>query len=149
MTRKHYEFVCPMTVRFRDVDTMKVVNHAEILSYFETVRTEYMMTLMNHGELRDLDYIIASVQCDYLSPVQYGDRLLVGTRVEHVGQKSVTLDYLLEEHDTGRSLARGETIQVYYDYERESAVPVPDLFQKQLENWRTRRPHLHSRSSTP
>ena len=123
-----YETTC--RVRFRDTDAMKMANHAVIISYLEEARTEYMRTLLPIADVDDINYVMASVRCDYRSPARYGERLRTGVRVVDIGESSVTMSYRIEESDSGRLIAEGETVQVFYDYGVQESMPVPPAFRR-------------------
>jgi len=127
-----YETIC--RVRFRDTDAMKMANHAVIISYLEEARTEYVAQLTDLGSVDDIDYVMARVECDYRSPARYGERMRTGVRVAELGESSVTMRYRVEEADAGRLIAEGETVQVFYDYERDEPEPVPAAFRRALED---------------
>ena len=126
-----YETTC--RVRFRDTDAMKMANHAVIISYLEEARTEYMQTLLPIVDVDDINYVMASVRCDYRSPARYGERLRTGVRVTAIGDSSVTMGYRIEETDSGRLIADGETVQVFYDYDAQEPMPVPPAFRRAVE----------------
>jgi acyl-CoA thioester hydrolase len=53
----------------------------------------------------------------------------VGVRVSRLGNKSLSMEYRLEDASSGEELARGSTINVAYDYHDRKTIPLP-------ENWR-------------
>ncbi|MFB6350636.1 MAG: acyl-CoA thioesterase [Bradymonadaceae bacterium] len=126
-----HETIC--RVRFRDTDAMKMANHAVIISYLEEARTEYMAELVDLTSVEDIDYVMASVQCDYRSPARYGERMCTGVRVADIGESSVTLAYRVAAAGDGRLIAEGETVQVFYDYENGESKPVPAAFRRAVE----------------
>ena len=62
--------------------------------------------------------------CDYLVPVEYPATVIVGARVQRIGNTS----FVMENEATleGTPVARGTTVIVLIDYRTGEKVPVPD-----------------------
>ena len=75
---------------------------------------------------------MARVECDYRSPASYGDVLSVGARIPQVDDRSCVMEYRVEQSESGTLVAEAETVQVFYDYEAESAMEVPEHFRRRL-----------------
>ena len=85
---------CPITIRFRDTDTMGHVNNAVYLSYFELARMDYFDKMMNsRWDWTKDGIILARNEIDYLAPVFLLDKIYVETEVVHVGNSSFTMAY--------------------------------------------------------
>ena len=54
----------------------------------------------------------------------------VGVRVTSMGNKSLTMEYRIEDQDGVHEFAAGKTILVAYDYQSATTIPIP-------ENWRS------------
>ena len=82
---------CPITIRFRDTDTMGHVNNAVYLSYFELARMDYFDKMMNsRWDWTKDGIILARNEIDYLAPVFLLDKIYVETEVVHVGKERCT-----------------------------------------------------------
>jgi hypothetical protein len=77
---KDYRFVHPVDVRFRDLDALGHVNNAVYLTYFESARIAWWLWVTGRAGLDAVDMILARVEVDYRSPLQWGERLEVGVR---------------------------------------------------------------------
>lgn len=107
-----FKYVVPLTVRFTEIDLYGVVNNASIISYFEYARIEYLKQL---GLLKEwLTPIaknlpmIADIQCDYVKPIVYDEKLKIYVKINSVGNSSMDIHYLGKNADeeivfTGRS----------------------------------------------
>jgi acyl-CoA thioester hydrolase len=120
-------------VRFRDADPMQMANHAVIVSYLETARTEYMMELLEIERVDEINYVMARVECDYRSPARYGERLRTGVRIEELGETSATLGYRVGATESHRLVAEAKTVQVFYDYDRQAPMPVPEAVREAVD----------------
>ncbi len=122
-----------LDVRFRDIDVLEHVNNAVIVTYIEQARTEFLFDMLGSETLDEMNFILAKITCDYASPVEYGETVRVQTGVRDIGQKSVTLGYRLNVEESDRHVADAETVVVFYDYEGEETIPVPDRFREAVQ----------------
>jgi acyl-CoA thioester hydrolase len=126
-----FPYSLPIRVAFRDIDALGHVNNAVYLSYFEQARIAYSFQLMNKATLKDLTFILAEVNVTYLRPVYFGDRLEIGVRVSEIGTKSFVMEYGVR-NGQDEIVARGRTVQVWFDYNTRRSVPVPDEFRQKV-----------------
>lgn len=95
---KGFTYAAPLTVRFSDIDMYGIVNNAVIISYLEYARIEYFKHLGLMGNWLKLTcpvaVVLADVQCDYVKPIQYDEKLLIYVKVEDPGTSSVDIHYL-------------------------------------------------------
>lgn len=127
-----YPHIEPITVEFRDIDALGHVNNAVYLSYFEQARISYCLKLINGTGLHDLTFILAEANVTYLRPVFFGDQIEVGVRVSEIGTKSFVIEYGVRNQH-GEIVARGRTVQVWFDYNTRRSVPVPDKLRRNVE----------------
>lgn len=139
-----YPCVVPVEVRFRDLDAMGHVNNAVYLTYFEQARLAFWLMLHpGHAPGEGIDparigFVVARAECDYASPVQLGERLLVGCRAGDFGASSFAFDYRIVAAGGSvdaeiRLVASGRTVQVTWDWAAGTKTPVPDDLKKRIE----------------
>ncbi|MBS1251955.1 MAG: 1,4-dihydroxy-2-naphthoyl-CoA hydrolase [Anaerolineales bacterium] len=128
-----FNFVTPIEVRFRDLDSLGHVNNAVLITYLETARVKYLLSLVERESLQDLNIILAEVTCSYRSPAYYGESLETGVRITEIGNKSFVMEYRIEERETRRTVVTASSIQVAYDYETQQSIPVPARFVERAE----------------
>ncbi len=124
-----FPYSLPITVAFRDIDALGHVNNAVYLSYFEQARIGYSFRLVNGATVKDLTFILAEASVSYLRPVYFGDQLEVGVRVSEIGTKSFVMEYGIRNQHA-EIVARGRTVQVWFDYDTRRSVPVSDEFRQ-------------------
>jgi len=127
-------FTVRFPVRFRDVDIFGHVNNAVYFTYMETARTEYWLHLFEDDDIRSLKFIVAHAECDFIVAARHGDEIETSIRTSSVGNSSFVWEYELKNALTGELLARGKTIQVYYDYSTQKSAPVPDEVRRKLRS---------------
>lgn len=124
-----------LQVAFRDCDALGHVNHTIFLRYMEDARTQYYMRVMGITDPTKLDMILAEVVCTYHAPANFMDRLRVGVRPTHLGNKSFTWSYRVWNETTGQPLATGRSVMVSIDYATGATKRVPDSLREECLRW--------------
>lgn len=125
-------FSVRFAVRFRDVDVFGHVNNSVYFTYMETARTEYWMHLFEVSDIRSLQFIVAHAECDFIVAARHGDEIETTIWTSSVGNSSFVWEYEMKKLQNGELLAKGKTIQVYYDYSTEKSIRVPEEVRKRL-----------------
>ncbi len=124
-----------LDVRFRDCDPMGHANNAVYLTYFEQARFAHWRSLAGAGLSEspgDLPgVILARVEVDYKLPARYGETLEVRVGLAGIGRTSFTYEYEIVNAG-GRVVATGRSVQVMFDYAKNTPVPVPDDIRRML-----------------
>jgi acyl-CoA thioester hydrolase len=122
-----FEFYHPIEVRYGDLDPQGHVNNAKYLTYFEQARISYIrhLGLWKGGAFFDIGFILADVRITFHTPVTYRQPIRVGVRVTRLGNKSLTMEYSLEDSQTLQVLANGSSVLVAYDYKVGQTIPIP------------------------
>jgi acyl-CoA thioester hydrolase len=132
-----FRFYHPIEVRYGDLDPQAHVNNAKFLTYVEQTRVEYLrnLGLWDGRSFMDIGIILAEARITFLAPVYYGQAVRVGARVSRIGNKSMVMDYLLEDTDSGTKLAEAAAIMVSYDYHNSKTIPVPDDWRQVIQEF--------------
>ena len=127
-----FNFYHPIEVRYGDLDPQGHVNNARFMTYMEQARIEYVRQsgLWESNSFQDIGIILADAQVTFHAPILYAQSVQVGVRVTRLGNKSMTMEYRIEETQTGQSFASGSTVIVTYDYHTERTVPIPDRWRQ-------------------
>jgi acyl-CoA thioester hydrolase len=134
--KKHKVFTTAIDVRFRDLDAMGHVNNAVFFTYFELGRLNFFRSFTRDGLFSGFDFILAHISCDYLKPIMIDDRPTLEIRVGKIGGKSYEFRYaLVNRLDTNILYARGESVQVCFDYRQNLTTPVSDELKRLLEQY--------------
>ena len=115
-----------LEVRLGDLDPFGHVNNAVIATYVEQGRVLYLRDVLGTGvDPVSMPFILARLEIDYLSQVQFSDAVEVGSRVDWIGRTSIGMSHLLINQEA-RELARSEAVLVAFDYDVEKPMPVSD-----------------------
>ena len=132
-----YKFFHPTEVRYGDLDPQGHVNNAKYLTYFEQARVYYFMKLglfSKDQSFMEIGVIVADIHITYQSPTHYGDNIKTGAKVTKIGNKSMTVEQCVMDAD-GKVMAKGEVILVTFDYKTMKTIPVPDDWNKKLNEF--------------
>ena len=130
-----FHFSCPIEVRYGDLDPQGHVNNAKFLSYLEQARINYLLNLglISKESLgKTVGFILADVHVTFLAPVLFSSAVQVQVGVTRLGNKSLTMEYLLLDQQTGQSLATGSTVVVTYDYQKHLTMPIPETWRQKI-----------------
>jgi acyl-CoA thioester hydrolase len=132
-----YHFYQPIEVRYGDLDPQWHVNHASIVSYIEHARLSYIkhLGLFDGASFFDLKLIVADLHVAYLAPIHPNAKVRVGVRTTKIGNKSLTLEYAVEDERHAQVCARGETVMVAFDYHSQKSAPVSAEWRKTISEF--------------
>ena len=113
-------------VRFGDTDALGHVNNAAYSSYAELGRIALMRRVSWDGG----GPILARIAIDFHAQVRLGSRVVVATEVARIGRSSIALHQ--EVRADGVRAATIESVVVWFDYDAQRPVPVPDAVRSTL-----------------
>ena len=132
-----FRFFHPIIVRYGDLDPQGHVNNAAFLVYLEHARVAYIrhLDLWDGGSFLEIGIILARIELDYLAPILITDPVEVGMRTSRLGNKSLDMDYVIRNTDSGLIYARAKTVQVAFDYQTGKTIPIRDDWRKTLTDF--------------
>ncbi|WNG40923.1 acyl-CoA thioesterase [Archangium minus] len=132
----------PITVRFpihwSEMDAYGHVNNARYFTWFESARIAYMNRVgLVSPEMQKpeggVGPIVAATNAEYLRPVVFPADLVVGARVTRIGTTSITMEYAVEDAQSGVRYARGGAVLVTLQYPTYQKVAVPTEVRAAIE----------------
>jgi acyl-CoA thioester hydrolase len=132
-----FRFYHPIEVRYGDLDPQGHVNNASYLTYLEQARIAYIrfLGLWPSDSFLDIGIILADAQLTFRSSILFGQPVQVGVRVTRLGNKSLAMEYHMEDGQTGLELASGSTVLVAYDYRLGQTIPIPPLWRDTISKF--------------
>lgn len=112
-------------VPMSDLDGMRAVYHANYLKWFDLARTKlYREAGVRMEKWEEGGIMLPLVVCnvEYLEGAVFDDNLRVTAEIAEVRRKVVTIEYKVENLDTGRTITKGLTKQVFCDADNKSFV---------------------------
>lgn len=125
-TMSEFRYYLPIQLRYGDLDPQWHVNNARFLTFMEHTRLSYLLHLglfEGHNFL-EFPLIVADVHIGFLAPIGYDEKIRVGMRISRLGNKSMTMEFIIENEVTGEVKSRAEFVMVTYDYHQRKSVPV-------------------------
>ncbi|TLN19771.1 acyl-CoA thioesterase [bacterium] len=130
---KDYPISVKEEVRWRDADALGHVNNAVYLTYFEMARVAFLKALYGTLTMEAVNFVLASVTCEYISPVFVGDSIEIGIKVVEVGRTSFDFEYMIVHAQEGFPIAKGRSTQVFYDFQESRKMPIPEGWIESVE----------------
>lgn len=117
--------------RFGDVDMFHHVNNVAQQSYFDVGKVDYYNRILGYDMMDcDVRIVTVSTSTSYLGQIRRYDDIEVVTRVEKVGNKSLTIFQQLLCNGEVRSESR--SVMVAFDFVAQLSVPVPDEWRRKM-----------------
>lgn len=101
-----------LRVRYAETDQMRVVYHANYLVWCEVGRTEYIRSVFaSYAEVERKGVSLAVVEASlrFHAPARYDDLITVTTTLREARSRTMTLDYLITNADSGEKLVTAST----------------------------------------
>jgi acyl-CoA thioester hydrolase len=132
-----FRFYHPIEVRYGDLDPQGHLNNARYLTYLEQARIHYIkhLGLWQGGSFLNIGVILADAHITFRAAVQFGQAVQVGVCVARLGNKSLDMEYRMEDAETGEELATGSTVLVAYDYQKQETIPIPEGWRETIRNF--------------
>ena len=120
--------------RFADADTLGHINNIHLQEYFDLGKMELYRTLLGDRiDWRGVNLVLVSIKTDMMRQTRLGDPIVVESRVESLGNKSMTVHQRLLNTADGGVNAECRTVVVCFDYATQQAIPYPDEWRKLIE----------------
>lgn len=129
--------ITQISIRYADLDAQGHLNNARYLTFAEQARMEYLqrLNLWDGKDFLALGLIVADAHIAFVAPGFLGQTVRVHAWVSHVGNKSLTFEYTLENSETFQLLATIETVMVCYDYHLLRTIPVPTQWRETVSTY--------------
>jgi acyl-CoA thioester hydrolase len=119
-----YPVELEIPVAWGDLDAFGHVNNTVYFRWFESARMAFFERIgISPKRPEKVGPIVATTSCDYLVPVEYPATVIVGARVQRIGNTSLVMEN--EATLEGTPVARGTTVIVLIDYRNGQKVSVP------------------------
>lgn len=128
----------PVQVRFPvawgEMDAFYHVNNVSYLHYFQNALVKYFdeIGIFELKMKTGIAPVMAESKCKYIQSLTYPDNLVVGAKVQSVGQTSIIIEYLIVSERVGVAAA-GEAVIVMYDFNTSQKANVPEEIKSAIE----------------
>lgn len=129
-----FTYYTDIQVRFSETDAFGHVNNTVAFIYFEQARLDLFEQkgIMKEWLKADMKSMIvtADLQCNYLAQIKYGDRLQIGVKVDHLGNSSMDVHYIVKREGTICLTGRGTVVQI--DAQSGKGLPFSEAVKRKL-----------------
>lgn len=122
-----------VNVRFCETDLLGHVNNNNFFVYMEDSRIRFFKDLELVGD--DWNFILASTKCDFIKQVYFNQTLLIRSHVGKIGNSSFHLEQEMFEKDSGELVAKGISVVVQFDFEKQESRPLSRKMRESLESF--------------
>ncbi len=124
----------PIQIRFNDVDRLGHVNNNAYFAYYDLGKEDYLVNVLRVDyHLGDIVPVVANINADFFLPIFYGDKIVVETRISHLGQKSFTLEQRAVNETSGAVVCQCATVMVCFSLSGKQAVEIPAAYREAIE----------------
>lgn len=117
--------------RFSDTDALGHISNTAFPVWFEEGRTPLFEIYHPTLELKTWPLIIARIELDILAQTYWGEEVEIRTYISKLGTSSCEVTQ--EAWQKGKMVAKGKAVMIYFDYENEKSMPIPDEVRQALE----------------
>lgn len=117
----------PISVRWRDMDSMGHVNNAKYISYLEEARVRWMLTVPGVSMTDRIAPVVAANNINYKRPLTWPNDVVVELYVDRLGTSSVTIGHrIVSSEDASVLYSDGNVVVVWMDTQTGHSAPLPD-----------------------
>ena len=125
----------PIQIRFSDVDVIGHVNNIIFLQYYDTGKAAFMTDLLGRSiSWQEVDTVVANIDCAFIAPIFYGEKIEVLTACTYLHDKSFKLLQMIRNMETGEVKSLCETVMVSFDPDTQKAAPLSDIWREKLSS---------------
>lgn len=108
------------------------VHNAAYLHYFEAARIHFFLTALNADwDWKKNGFTLKKNTLDYLVPVYLTDKISIDVSTFHIGTKSFTLSYRIQDSN-GILKTYGESVIVCFDFTTNRTIEIPESIKELL-----------------
>lgn len=133
-----YKHKIELNIRFMDIDAMNHVNNARYLNFLEESRIAYSQeVLQQFNDIKSFNAVVARIEIDYLRPIEFGEKVLVYTRISRIGTKSFNFESVIVIEKDGKSIPAAKATQALVNIDLKSGKSdvIPDTIRKKIEQF--------------
>ncbi|MCM1520058.1 MAG: acyl-CoA thioesterase [Lachnoclostridium sp.] len=135
-----YRHYLPIQIRFTDIDSMGHVNNAVYLNYMDLGKTRYFEDVMD-GDIdwHNIGVVVVNLNCSYFAQTLYGENIEVLTTINHIGEKSLTMEQRVVNSDTLETKAVCFSIMAGFDRNTAKSAPIGPVWTEAIERFEGRK----------
>ena len=126
----------PLQIRFNDVDVLGHVNNTVYMAFYDTGKAAYMTEVLGRKiSWKHVDTVIANINCAFIAPIFFGEKIEVLTTCISIHDKSFKLLQMIRETESGLVKSICETVMVSFDAETQTACELSLEWKEKLQKY--------------
>ena len=103
----------PVQMRWADTDIYGHMNNAVHYTLFDTAVQSFLVRegLLDLGQSETV-FLVVSTACDYFDEITFGDQLVAGLRIDHLGSSSIRYRIAVFRNESKTAAACGQFVHV-------------------------------------
>lgn len=123
-----------LQIRFSDVDVLGHVNNTVYMSFYDTGKALFFTDILERKvDWKSVDTVIANIDCCFVAPIFFGEKIEVLTRCEAIREKSFEVMQMIVEKDTRAVKSACRTVMVCFDHATQGSMEMPEMWRTALE----------------
>lgn len=122
-----FKSVCPLSVRWGDMDANRHINNVQFMRYFECGRVDYFSKL--RADLGDEPFsaILVEIQCSYKQQLFHPADVEIATRISRLGGSSFDLTAaIFRQGDYDSPVATSVATMAHFDFQAQKSTRISD-----------------------
>ncbi|HZG70918.1 MAG TPA: thioesterase family protein [Chondromyces sp.] len=120
-------------VRFCETDALGHINNTSYFVYLEEARVCLFDEITKLKDPNEWEFILASTKCDFISQGYFKQNLTIKSYITNIGSKSFSIGHEIVDSDTGKLIAKGKAVIVYFNFQTQKSEPIPPEIRASLE----------------
>lgn len=118
-----------LPVRFRDLDPLNHVNNALFSTFYEEARIDFIRRVPSFaGQLDNgFSFVLANINIDFVHPIEYPAKILVGTGIKTLGNTSITSFQAIFNKEEKTLVSVAEASGVWFDIKKQKPARLPEI----------------------
>lgn len=137
--KAHFVHTLNIQARFNDYDLFGHLNNGSVLQYFDLGKADFLGSILAANDAKAFDAeavsaVIVNINANFYAVSLPGEPLAVLTGVQHVGERSFTIEQRLVNPDSGDVKAIATTVMAGIDIATQSGAPLRPALKSALTN---------------
>ena len=121
-------------MRFADVDMLRHVNNVNQQHYYDIGKADYFTQVIHSDAPWPQDgFITVETDNTYISQIRYKENIVVRTRAERIGNKSLTLFQWIVNLETDEIKSESRSVMVAFNFARQESIAVTAQWRGMIE----------------
>lgn len=120
-----FHHLFPIQQRFSDVDILGHINNTVYLQYLDLGKSRYLECVRPEAvDWKTVTIVVVNINCDFLAPTYFQDKIVVLTTVESVSDRSFVMLQRIVDRETGQVKCQCRTVMAGFDPSTATGAPI-------------------------